>query len=293
MERGIDIQKPNALDSRLCVIAEIGSCHEGSFETALRLIDAAAAAGAHVVKAQYWSSGARLAQRRNAPELREAYETFPVPREWLGKLAAACEAAGVEFACTSYLPEDVWAVAEHCRIMKVASFESNDPELLTCHREPLRLGKHVVVSLGMNGSVETMRRNLMNGLDDPDSASRVRVLHCVSAYPAPVEELNLGRISDDGFFRRMHGFSDHAPSDVTFTGAWAVAAGARILERHMRLDSTPESNPDFPHSMAPAAFKSYVEQATLASKAMSPWDRAGVSDGMPCEQAMLRYRVRK
>src|SRR5258705_534056 len=105
------------------VIAESGSSHAGDLARAIELVHVARDSGADCCKFQYWSSAKRLAQRRNAPELEPVYAAFQVPRDWLEKLRAECDEVQIAFACTSYLPGDVWAVAEYCDYLKVASFE--------------------------------------------------------------------------------------------------------------------------------------------------------------------------
>ena len=298
-KRGIDLSTPTespkpVIDrDHLTIIAEIGSCHENNLDEAKRLLDAAKAAGADVAKAQFWSSGARLAARRNAPELREAYETFQIPRDWLALLRTYADSIGIEFACTSYLPEDVWAVAETCRIMKIASFEANDPDLLTCHREPYRDGRHIVISLGMGGRTEPIKECLLRAnVQHGAYTDSVHFLHCVSAYPAPIAQLSLSKLRPGLFIDYgrpvYHGFSDHSAADVTITGAIAVGAGASILERHVRLDTTNTKNPDFPHSMTPLAFAEYVLLARLAHEAAGD---AYASGPATCEEEMLKYRV--
>lgn len=290
-ERGIDLRRQSVLDRPLCIIAEIGSCHDGSLATAKALAKAAIDAGADVVKAQYFSSGKRLADRRHAPELAEMYEKYAMPREWLPQLAEYVAALRAEFACTSYLPEDVWEVFSHASIMKIASFEAADPEMLFCHREPLRRGRDVVISLGMGTTPEIIRRHFLDriggGADDGAvRGGRVRLLHCVSAYPAPIQQLALGRLSE----HFVHGFSDHAHPSELYSGAFAAAAGAQVLEKHIRLDETRVGNPDFGHSLSPVQFAEYVRLARLGAAARGA-DLTTRHGPQPCEEPMLKYRV--
>ena len=93
------------------VIAEPGSTHEGSFDTMVRLIDAAAAAGCTAIKHQWLSSAERLVARRRAPQFRASYGLLAYPLAWLARLAAYAETKRLETFCTVYLPEDAAAVA--------------------------------------------------------------------------------------------------------------------------------------------------------------------------------------
>lgn len=249
------------------VIAEIGSCHDGSIDKAIALIHAAKECGADIVKAQYWSSAKRMAKRRKAPEYEAVYAKYQVPEAWLPVLRAEANRVGLRFACSSYLPEDVDTVAAQAAILKISSFEANDPELLLAHRP--YVGR-IVVSLGLGS-----RRNVVHALLGP----KVKYLHCVSAYPAPVDTLHLSRI------RQFDGYSDHS-GDIR-VGGWAVAAKAEIIEAHLRLDETDNDNPDAgPHALCPELFSYYVREIRDVECAMRGDSTAAV------EAAMSQYVVR-
>lgn len=247
---------------RVLVIAEPGAIHEGDFTVMQDMVHVAAKSGADVMKFQWVSDPKRLAERRHAPEYAEAYQRIAFSRHCLPMLAADCFKEGIEFACTVYLPEDVPVIAPLVKVFKVASFEAENDELIRAMRP---YSKPIMVSCGMG-----------------QNAVGVLRLHCISAYPAPLHDLNLA-VLRDGFFS---GFSDH--SGQTITGALAVAAGARIVEAHYRLDDCDPKNPDFPHSLTPAEFAEYVRLIRLAEQAMGD----GVHRCMPSEQPMERYRVR-
>ncbi len=102
------------------VLAEIGSCHDGSLQRALKLIQVARDCGADVVKAQFWSSAKRMAKRRKAFGYESIYAKYQVPESWLPVMRAEANLLGMKFACSSYLPEDVEIVAEHAEILKMA-----------------------------------------------------------------------------------------------------------------------------------------------------------------------------
>lgn len=275
------------MSARTLVIAECGASHDGDFVKAQRLVDAARDVGADVAKFQFWSSADRLADRRRVPEhYREIYRRYQMPESWLRFLKARCDAYGIEFMATCYLPEDVAVVAPFVKRFKVASFEAGDEAFIAAH-QPFQ-GNHereIVVSHGM-GSTWMDRRWF----------APVRHLHCVSAYPARIESLNLG-VLREGWCEDMvdrwpdrsvwDGFSDHSAPEFTWTGALAVAAGAEIIEAHLRLDDTDPANPDAPHAMTPRQFTEYVANIRFAE--------ACLGDGMKrlqsCEAECLKYRV--
>jgi N,N'-diacetyllegionaminate synthase len=244
------------------VIAEAAACHDGDLSRARQLVALAQAIGADAVKFQWCSSPQRLAVRRNAPEYVEAYRLLNFPVEWLELLKGDAKARGMEFLCTVYLPEDVPVIAPYVDRFKVASFEAGDDEFQAAH---LQYMKPIIVSAGMN-------QNPMWG---------TQVLHCVSAYPTPVDEINLEKMRAMGF----DGLSDHTRHPLT--GAFAVAAGAEIIEFHFRLALTSPNNADFVVARDPLEAKTYVQNIRLAERFM------GSKDAMiqPSEEPMLKYRV--
>lgn len=253
------------------VIAEVGSCHDGDLVQAVQLIRGAARADADAVKFQYWSSTDRMVECRRAPAYRAAYEAGRVPASWLPVLAGECARASVDFLCTAYLPEDVKVVAPYVRTFKVSSFEAEDEALLRAH---LPWPLPVIVSLGMGG--ERVAHQVLG------ATHQLHFLCCVSAYPTTHDALRLSRLWDREIYA---GFSDHSPADEAGTGALAVAAGARILERHVRHAGTSERNADFLHSMDLHLFDAYVTRARRA------WDATRGEPAEDVEAAMRAHKV--
>jgi sialic acid synthase SpsE len=273
------------------IIAEAGSNHDMDLDKAVDLVKAAKRCGADAVKFQFWSSARRMARRRRAPEYEGVYAKYQIPEDWLGFLAGICQSIDIEFMCSSYLPEDVDLVAEHVKRFKVASFEANDPLHLTAHVPHLRRGKDVIVSCGLGADRAVIKYHLA-GRADNNRAGRVHLLWCVSAYPAPIAELRLRRLGykwDSMTNLPYVGFSDHSPPDSVISGAVAVGAGAVILERHMRVDTTDPENPDYPHASDPATFKAYVERVRQADLMMDGDE--GHAGPIACEDEMRKYRV--
>ena len=257
------------MNNHTFIIAEAGSCHDGQFRRALDLIQVAKAAEADACKFQYWSSPERLAERRNAADYLDVYRRYQMPREWLEPLAAQCAHDGLEFMCTTYLPEDIPVVAPFVKRFKVASFEAGDERFLQAHTV---YQKPLIVSTGMSGGL------LAVGVPYP-----TEVLHCVSSYPAPLDQANLGVLRNPAYA----GYSDHTRH--VLTGAFAVCAGARILEVHFRLDDTDTSNPDYGTALSPSELGEYVANVRLAERMMGD----GVKKPQPAEADMMRYRVWK
>ncbi len=247
----------------------------------MRQIEAATEAGADMVKFQFWSDADALANRRHVPDhYREVYRRYQMPKTWLPALAQRCEQVGMPMAVTCYLPCDVPTIEPFTAAWKVASFEAGAMDL----RDAIGQAAHkpLYLSVGMLDEVETAKAIGQWGR----VAHGFRVLLCVSAYPAPLDACNFRRmIGFDVDAPDFDGFSDHTAN--VLTGAFAVCAGAGVVEFHLRLDSTPESNPDYACALDPKQAVEYCRLIRLAEVMMGD----GVKRLMPAEETMARYRT--
>ncbi len=252
--------------SRTFVIAEAACTHDGDLDKALKLVDLAKSIGADGVKFQWTSSPERLAQRRHVEDP-TAYRLLEFPEEWLDVLSAYAGGKGLEFMCTVYLPEDVETIAPYVSRFKISSFEAGDTGFYELHEDR---NKQIIVSTGMNFDVEDWY--LAN--DD------MKFLYCVSAYPTPISQINLAML-----WGGYDGLSDHTTH--LMTGAFAVCAGAEIIEFHIKLHLTSPQNPDYLVSRNPDQAKEYIENIRLAERMLGD----GVPRVQPCEEENLKYRV--
>ena len=227
--------------SKTFIIAEAGSSHDNDLAKAYRLIEAAKECGADAVKFQWTSDPFKMAKRRGVPRVEETghmYKSYLAkPVSWLESLKAHCDSVGIEFMCTVYLIEDIATIAPLVKRFKVSAFECQWLEFLNAHRtyagrnDTHSKWKQLIASLNPGKQIPPPEWD---------------VLHCVSEYPTPLERLKLSQ-SEIGPDHWKAGLSDHTTS--TLTGALAVAAGATIVEKHIRLPDTDKSNPDYGHSL--------------------------------------------
>jgi N-acetylneuraminate synthase/N,N'-diacetyllegionaminate synthase len=225
------------------------------------------------VKVQYFGDPEDLAKRRGlGPEYAAAYRAYNLPDSWLAMLADLAHAIGLRFIATAFRPIDYAVIAAYADDLKVSSFEADDHDVLAAAMASRSATQRLLVSCGRGVSPHDVMTRLRE-IERP--LARVILLHCVSAYPAPTDDLNLARLralenyDDEQIFL---GYSDHSDPYLTEIGALAVAAGARLLEVHLRLDATPRDNPDFPHSRNPAQFAAYVSAVRLAERALGTGD---------------------
>lgn len=219
------------------IVAEIGINHNGSLDLAKRLIDAALASGCDAVKFQKRTVGVvygpdELARPRESPfgstngELKRGLELGP---DAYAEIDRHCRGAGIPWFASCWDPLSVdFVEAFDVPCYKIASACLTDDELLAHHR---RKGRPVMLSTGMSTLAQIDHAIGILGED------RLVVLHCTSAYPSKVDELNLKVIP--ALIERYGvpvGYSGHEVG--LYTSLAAVALGACVIERHITLDRT-------------------------------------------------------
>ncbi|MDD2867472.1 N-acetylneuraminate synthase [Neomegalonema sp.] len=259
-------------DAPCYVIAEAGVNHNGDMDLALRLIDAAAEAGADAVKFQTFqvreivSAEARKAayQARNTGQdggqmemLRALELSFPQ----FEKLAAHCRDRDIAFMSTAFDAGSLDFVASlDPPALKWPSGEIDNIPFL---RKAARLGRPVILSTGMAGlgEIERALREL-----DAGGCPGVVVLHCTSNYPAAAADLNLKAIpAIRQAFGRQVGYSDHSLGVAAALAARAL--GMCVLEKHYTLDRGMEG-PDHAASLEPGELKRLIEELRFVEAAL-------------------------
>lgn len=239
------------------VIAEIGNNHNGDFDRAIALVDAAVAAGADCAKFQmrkldevYRASSLSGKDDDLAVEYTlDLLRRFELPTAQQKKIADYCAAKGIQYLCTPWDAKSV-AVLEGFDVQayKVASADLTNLPLLACLAAT---GKTLIVSTGMSTTDEI--KTAAKFLDDRD-ASYV-LLHCQSTYPAALHNIHLRFMETLREIHPLVGYSGHERGVAVSTAA--VALGAVVIERHITLDRGMEG-PDHAASLEPEEFKTLV-----------------------------------
>ncbi len=272
------------------VIAELSANHNGSLDAALRLIDAARAAGADAIKLQTYTpdtitldcDGDEFTIKGGLWDGRRLYDLYRdahTPWDWHPQLFAHARQAGITLFSSPFDPtavdllEDLGAPA-----YKIASFEAVDLPLI---RYVASTKKPMIISTGM-ADADEIAEAIQAARDG--GCNELAILHCVSGYPASPAEYNLRLIPDMMTrFGVVTGLSDHTLDNATAVAS--VALGAAIIEKHFTLDRR-GGGPDDSFSLEPA------ELQALCRDARTAWEALGKVDygRQPSEKANVQFR---
>ncbi|MBR0780590.1 N-acetylneuraminate synthase family protein [Bradyrhizobium iriomotense] len=239
------------------VIAEIGNNHNGDFDRAIALVDAAVAAGADCAKFQmrkldevYRASSLSGKDDDLAVEYTlDLLRRFELTTEQQKKIADYCASKGIQYLCTPWDAKSV-AVLEGFGVQayKVASADLTNLPLLV---RLAATGKTLIVSTGMSTTDEI--RTVAKFLDERNAG--YVLLHCQSTYPAALHNIHLRFMETLREIHPLVGYSGHERGTAVSTAA--VALGAVVIERHITLDREMEG-PDHAASLEPEEFKALV-----------------------------------
>ena len=262
-----------AADAPPYVIAEMSANHNGRLETALEIITAAKRAGADAVKVQTYRPDT-ITLDSDAKDFRisgglwdgrtlyELYQEAHMPWEWHAPLFEHARQAGITIFSSPFdatavdLLESLGAPA-----YKIASFEAVDLPLI---RYVAATGKPMIISTGM-ADADEIGEAIAAARDG--GCRELAILHCVSGYPAPASDYNLGTLADmSRRFGLVTGLSDHTLDNTTAIAA--IALGASLIEKHFTLDRQ-GGGPDDTFSLEPG------DLAALCKGARTAWEALG------------------
>jgi len=272
------------------IIAEISANHNGDLNRAMQTIEMAKSCGADAVKIQTYTADTMTVDCDKEDfqihgglwdgyNLYKLYEWAQTPYEWHKPIFDHARKIGITLFSTPF-DETAVDLLEDLNVpaYKIASFEAVDLPLI---EYVAQTGKPMIISTGMANleeiteAVETARQA---GCKD------LILLHCISSYPAPVEQSNLRTIPDLAErFNVISGLSDHTLG--TTVSVASIALGASIIEKHVTL-SREDKGPDSEFSLEPR------ELEKLCSKSKDVWLALGEAgfERKPSEESSVKFR---
>lgn len=242
--------------------------HLRRLESAKAIVKAAAKAGANAVKLQTFNPEQMVGNSEyeipsgpwKGKKLIDLYKETVTPREWHAPLFELIRKHKMKTVASPFHPDDVdFLESLDCEIYKVASFEIGYLSLI---RRIALTGKPIILSTGMATYDEVERSVQAIRAVNPDAD--IALLKCTSAYPASIEDANLGTMlfMESAFMCKI-GISDHTLTDEIALAATAL--GADIIEKHLTL-SRNLGGQDAAFSIEPIEFKEMVSNCSRIAK---------------------------
>ena len=255
------------------VIAELSCNHLGSLDEAKTLIRAAKICGADAIKFQAYTADSITLDCDNPDFIvkegpwkgRRLYELYTVaqtPFEWFPALFEEAKRHGITAFASVFDPSSVDMLEKlGCPAYKIASMEIVDLSLI---KYAAKTGKPLIISTGMASWKEVYDASFAA---DMGMGPRSAFLHCISGYPASIEESKLEMIQKLQRYQFGSGISDH-------TLGWeipvaATALGATIIEKHLTMSRSSVSE-DAAFSLEPEEFAEMCMKVRQIWRAMQP-----------------------
>ena len=259
---------------KVFIIAEAGVNHNGSLETAKKMVDVAAEAGADMVKFQTFSADRLVTtsaskadyqnQTTDASESQhDMIHKLELTHGMYEELIAYCSQCDIEFFSTGFDTQSIDLLVE----LGVEQFKIPSGEItnLPYLRHIGGFGKPVILSTGMAnyGEIETA----LEVLEAYGTLRKhITVLHCNTEYPTPMEDVNLrAMLSIRDAFGVKVGYSDHTLGIEVPVAA--VALGATVIEKHFTLDRN-LPGPDHHASLEPDELRAMMQAIRNIEKAL-------------------------
>jgi N,N'-diacetyllegionaminate synthase len=256
-------------DKRCFIIAEAGVNHNGDFNLAKKLVDAAKKAGADAVKFQTFKAenvvtkNAKMANYqiknigKNESQLK-MIKKFELRFEDFSNLKKYCDNKKIIFLSTPHSQDAVDFLNPIVSAFKVGSGDlTNLPVLkkIAGKKKPIILGTGMATLGEVREAVKTIKKYGNN---------KIIILHCTTNYPCPIDEINLRAIMTlKKEFNLPVGYSDHTKN--IFVPVMAIAMGAEVLEKHFTLNKN-LPGPDHKASLEPKELKEMIYNIRQAEK---------------------------
>lgn len=261
---------------RTLIIAEAGVNHNGSMDIAKKLIEAAAKAGADIVKFQTFKAEnlvSKAAQKAEYQKQNMIHDKDESQFNMLKQLELVyedhllliehCKLNNIRFHSTAF---DLDSIDLLCRFgMSIWKIPSGEITNLPYLKKIGSLKAEVILSTGMS-NIEEIETAVNVLVENGTSKEKITVLHCNTEYPTPMHDVNLTAMNT--IKQKINvkvGYSDHTQGIEVPVAA--VALGAEVIEKHFTLDRNMEG-PDHKASLEPDELESMIRSIRNIEQAL-------------------------
>lgn len=254
------------------VIAEAGVAHFGDMVMAHKLLSLAIESGADAFKIQIFDVNYLIS--KSASDWQDRLRPRNLSYEQVKELKQRCDENNIIFMATAHDDSRIeWLESLDVAAVKIGSGERNNIGFIS---RLAQLGKPVILSTGMYSETDIVEvLDIFQRINN----SHLALLHCVTSYPTPVDEVNLHAMNHlKQIFSGPVGYSDHTIGNLAVLSA--VAAGACIIEKHITIEKNIPNAQDWKVSADLEEMKSLVRDIRLIEQMRGD----GIKKPTRCEQ---------
>ena len=241
------------------VIAEAGVNHNGSLSLAKKMVDHAKKAGADYIKFQSFDSNEIVTKNAKKAEYQlekndqethyQMLKKLEINKKFINKIIKYSKQKKIKFLSTPFDKNNLkYLMKLKIDFIKIPSGEITNKPFL---KEIKKYNKTILLSTGASTISEIKKAIKILG------KKNIIVLHCNSAYPTPLKDINLNVLNTFKSLNYKYGLSDHSLDK--YIPSIAVAMGASIVEKHFTL-SRKMKGPDHKSSLTPSELKIMIDE---------------------------------
>ena len=262
------------------IIAEAGINHNGSLETAKKLIKVASKSKADFIKFQTFKASELVSKKLKKAnyQIKNTSKAKETQYEMLKKLELSemdhkillkeCKKNKIGFLSTPFDLKSLNLLLKFkLEYLKISSGDIDNYPLL---KKVGKLNKKIFLSTGMS-TIKDIERAIKVLQECGTNKNHIYILHCNTSYPTPFKDVNLNAIKTiKKYFKIKTGYSDHTTGiEVPIA---AVAMGAKVIEKHFTLDKELKG-PDHKSSLSPKELKQMIKLIRVFEKSVGKYQK--------------------
>jgi sialic acid synthase SpsE len=249
----------NSKNNSSFFIAEIGSAHEGSFLDAIKLVNEACKSNADCVKIQIYKAEKLVAKKYDLKRFLH-FKKMELKIWQYIVLAKICKKFKKLFCASIWDKNLIFKFKNYVDIFKIGSGDITNYEII---EKIIKTNKSLIISVGLSNFNEIKKTlNFIKSKNSKYLKSRVALLHCNTAYPTPLNDVNLKQmLLLKKKFKLTTGYSDHTIGDSAII--YANAIGAEIIEKHFSNNISKTTFRDHQISLNRIGVNKFLEKINL------------------------------